>query len=76
MTPENVHTMEVERLQDQQTTRYTCPVCQRCVEDGPDGLRVLFRGDVDARHRGGRFRVDVDAVEPGPPMSGARDPLH
>jgi hypothetical protein len=50
--------------------RYTCALCHRCIEDGPDGLKVLHRGDPNARHRGGRITSlagDVEQDQPGAP---------
>ena len=43
--------------------RYTCPTCHRCLEDGPDGLRVLRRGDLDAVHTGGTLEAPLVEVE-------------
>lgn len=63
MTRSPPHTMDARWIADQMTTRYSCRSCGRCVEDGPEGLRVLVRGDVSAVHRGGVLTVqaEVDA---------------
>ena len=60
--------MAVEVITDRQVTRYTCPTCQRCLEDGPDGIALLHKGDQEASHRGGRLpgfgqEVEQDSVE-------------
>jgi hypothetical protein len=47
------HTIDTPWVEDQLTTRYTCRSCPRCVEDVPEGLRVLARGDVHAIDQGG-----------------------
>ena len=33
------HPMNTLFIEDRQTMRYTCPVCQRCLEDGVEGTR-------------------------------------
>jgi hypothetical protein len=76
MIPAAVHPMTVERFADRQTTRYTCPVCQRCVEDGPDGLTILFRGDPQASHRGGVFALEVEDFDAPAGPGNRRDVLH
>jgi hypothetical protein len=76
MTPAAVHPMTVERIADRQTTRYTCPVCQRCVEDGPDGLTILFRGDPAASHRAGVFALEIEELEAAAAPPARRDDLH
>ena len=47
------HVMNAVLIEDRQTVRYTCPVCLRCVEDGPDGITTIHKGDPSASHRGG-----------------------
>jgi hypothetical protein len=58
-----VHVMTVSVCEDSRTVRYTCPWCRRCMEDGPQGLKVLFRGDVNARHRAGSLVPSVQEIE-------------
>lgn len=53
MSHREVHVMQAVLIEDRQTMRYTCPVCQRCVEDGPEGITVIHKGDQMASHRGG-----------------------
>ena len=50
-----IHIMTSETREDLGTIVYSCPICQRCVEvDRAEGsMRVLYRGDQTARHRGG-----------------------
>jgi hypothetical protein len=57
MAPAAFHLMVTELITDRQTVRYSCPTCQRCVEDGPEGFMVLHRGDQNARHRGGSISM-------------------
>jgi hypothetical protein len=47
--------MKGETREDLGTIVYSCPICQRCVEvDRAEGsMRVLYRGDQTAQHRGG-----------------------
>jgi hypothetical protein len=64
------HRMDTELIAERRTVRYTCPTCQRCVEDGPDGLRVLHKGDLSVGHRGGSLDIEQDepaAVVETPP---------
>lgn len=68
-TPE-VHLMQVELIADRRTVRYSCAACGRVMEDGPDALVVLSRGDPQARHHGGTLRevqADVEADDSPPP---------
>lgn len=70
MPNQDIHFMTAELIVDRRTVRYTCPVCDRCLEDGPDGLILIHRGDQAARHRGGSIQMlDADAVQlaSGPP---------
>ena len=53
MSHPEFHVLQAELIADRRTTRYSCPSCQRCFEDGPEGLRLIFAGDRDAVHRGG-----------------------
>jgi len=50
-----IHIMKSETREDLGTIVYSCPICQRCVEvDRAEGsMRVLYRGDQTAQHRGG-----------------------
>lgn len=50
-----IHIMNSETREDLGTIVYSCPICQRCVEvDRAEGsMRVLYRGDQTAQHRGG-----------------------
>ena len=68
------HVMNAELIQERQTMRYTCPQCQRCMEDGPEGLTLVHAGDRTAVHRGGEARSAVDDVgQDAPPQ---RPTLH
>lgn len=67
-----VHVMTATLSDDGRTVRYTCTRCARCIEDGPDGLKVLARGDHGARHRGGQAApevrdIDADDAAAAPP---------
>lgn len=62
-----LHFMTTELIADRRTVRYSCPVCDRCVEDGPEGLTVLHRGDPQARHRGGSITMTQHEVTQDPP---------
>jgi hypothetical protein len=64
-----IHLMDTELIEDRATVRYSCPVCERCVEDGPEGLVVLHRGDAAASHRGGRLSEVHQEVEAGAPAT-------
>jgi hypothetical protein len=55
------HPMTSQWLPQLQTMRYRCLVCSRCVEDGPEGLRVVAAGDTDALHSGGNLALDLEA---------------
>lgn len=73
MSTSRWHRMDVELIAERAITRYSCPICHRCVEDGPDGLRIVHRGDTRVGHRGGSIAVDHDeepsgsAPDPGTP---------
>ena len=62
------HPMNTLFIEDRQTMRYTCPVCQRCVEDGVEGLTVVHKGDPTASHRGGALAPTQHEVEQNPPI--------
>lgn len=66
-----IHLMDTELIEDRATMRYSCPVCDRCVEDGPEGLVVLHRGDAAASHRGGTLAEVQQEVEPVTPAAPA-----
>jgi len=64
-----VHLMQAVLDEAREVMRYTCSVCSRCIEDGPDGLRVVKKGDLEAVHRGGSLApamLDLES-EPQPP---------
>ncbi|MBI5717718.1 MAG: hypothetical protein HZC37_08530 [Burkholderiales bacterium] len=67
-----LHVMRAVLDEERQTMRYTCTACERCVEDGPDGLRILSRGDPEAVHQGGSLTALALELEPDlappPPM--------
>lgn len=50
-----IHIMNSEVREELGTVVYSCPICQRCVEvDRAEGvMRVIYRGDQTAQHRGG-----------------------
>jgi hypothetical protein len=60
------HVMSTVFIEDRQTMRYTCPVCQRCVEDGADGITMIHKGDLTASHRGGSISLAQQEVEQAP----------
>jgi hypothetical protein len=57
--------MKTEVREDRGAVVYSCPICQRCVEvDRADGaMRVLYRGDQTAQHRGGALAGIEGEVE-------------
>jgi hypothetical protein len=61
-----VHHMDAELVHDRQTMRYRCTVCAWCVEDGPEGVTVVHKGDPTVAHRGGQLEVVTDEVEQDP----------
>lgn len=63
-----LHLMQATLDEERETMRYTCSACERCVEDGPQGLRVLHRGDPEARHQGGSLSGVALEIEAEPPM--------
>lgn len=67
MSRTEVHTMDTELITDRRTMRYSCPVCHRCVEDGPEGITVVHQGDLSVPHRGGSLHVANDEFEQEPP---------
>lgn len=67
MSTSRWHRMDVELIAERSITRYSCPICHRCVEDGPDGLRIVHRGDTEVGHRGGAIAVDHDEDPPASP---------
>ncbi len=68
MPVREVHLMQIELIADQQTVRHLCPTCGRCLEDRPDGLVVLVRGDTDAVHRGGSLGgLEAELEQDAPP---------
>ena len=67
MSPREHHVMTAELIEDRQTMRYTCPTCQRCLEDGPEGLALLHKGDQGASHQGGvlgQVQYEVEQEQP------------
>jgi hypothetical protein len=72
-----LHVMRAELIEERATMRYSCPLCDRCVEDGPDGLVVVHRGDAAASHRGGSLVGVEQEVGPiGATASATRRTLH
>ncbi len=64
-----VHLWTIELVADQGLVRYSCRSCGRCMEDGPDGLRLLTRGDTEVVHHGGSLSepvVELQQHEPPP----------
>jgi hypothetical protein len=66
MSYPELHVMNTVFIKDRQTMRYTCPVCQRCVEDGTDGITIIHKGDPSASHRGGSIALVQQEVEQPP----------
>lgn len=62
-----LHIMQCALLEDGQTMRYTCPLCRRCLDDGPAGLTLVHRGDQSALHRAGALAPGVQSLESVPP---------
>jgi len=60
-----IHVMTTEVRRDLGKVVYSCPICQRCVEidDAEGALKVLFRGDQTAQHRGGALAEIESEVE-------------
>lgn len=69
MSQREYHVMDVVLIEDRQTTRYTCPICQRCLEDGPEGIAMVHKGDQSALHRGGSLVLSDQEVEQAPQPS-------
>ena len=67
MSHREFHVMTAELIEDRRTMRYTCAVCQRCVEDGPEGIAMIHNGDQFASHRGGSISSVEQSVEQEPP---------
>ena len=57
MKPHEFHRMQTELLAERQTMRYSCPICQHTVEDGPAGLSIIHKGDPAVAHRAGALDV-------------------
>jgi hypothetical protein len=64
MSHREFHVMNAVLIEDRQTMRYTCQVCQRCLEDGPE----IHKGDQSASHRGGSLGPAHYEVEQEPPV--------
>jgi hypothetical protein len=65
-----LHLMHAALDEARDTMRYTCRTCDRCVEDGPEGLRILRAGDLQAVHQGGSLSslaLELEAEPPAPP---------
>jgi hypothetical protein len=70
MHPREHHVMQAELDAEQGTMRYTCPRCRRCVEDGPDGIKIVHRGDLEAVHQGGSLAgpsLEIESEPAAPP---------
>ena len=67
MSDRELHIMSTVLLEDRKTMRYTCPLCNRCLEDRPEGLTLVRRGDPTARHEAGALRPQVLELEPEEP---------
>jgi hypothetical protein len=71
MSQREFHVMNTELIEDRQTMRYTCPVCQRCLEDGPEGITLIHKGDQSASHSGGSLgpaHCEVEQARPAQPV--------
>jgi hypothetical protein len=62
-----VHVLQTELIADRQTVRYSCPVCHRCLEDGPEGITIIHKGEQQVRHRGGGISTLQSEVGQEPP---------
>lgn len=70
MPPREWHRWDIRVEHDTQVVRYVCPQCGRCMEDRPEGLVLLERGDPSARHGGGELSdvaTELSASAPPPP---------
>lgn len=65
------HVLTAELIEDRQTMRYSCPTCHRCLEDGPEGLIMIHRGDPSAAHRGGSIEAVEHEIEQNDPPVGS-----
>lgn len=73
MKPTEFHLYEVTRIAEQRTVRYLCRTCGRCMEDRPEGLVLVHRGDTTVTHGGGTLKdttleLDQDASPPSAPL--------
>jgi hypothetical protein len=66
MSQGDFHIMTAVLIEERQVMRYTCTVCPRCLEDGPEGITVIHRGDAAAMHRGGRIAPGQGDIEQEP----------
>ncbi len=57
------HRMDNELLPERQTMRYSCRICHRTVEDGPEGVTIIHKGDPTVAHRGGSLDIAHDEFE-------------
>ncbi|MBK6852918.1 MAG: hypothetical protein IPG93_15135 [Burkholderiales bacterium] len=67
MGPTEIHVMTAELIADRRTVRFSCPICHRCIEDGPEGITFIHRGDTSVRHQGGSMSTIDSAVEQDTP---------
>jgi hypothetical protein len=63
MSRPEFHLMQPVLNEDRATMRYSCPICDRCVEDGPEGITIVHKGDQSAVHRGGSLRSIDHSME-------------
>jgi hypothetical protein len=63
MVHREFHVMNAELIRERRTMRYTCPVCARCMEDGPEGFQLIQAGDRAAVHRAGAVAPVVESVD-------------
>lgn len=68
-----IHLYEVTHIAELRTVRYTCRACGRCMEDRPEGLVLLDRGDAQATHSGGSLNelnaeLEQDVAPSPPPL--------
>ena len=66
MKTHEFHRMDTELLVERQTMRYSCRICQRTVEDGPDGITIVHKGDPTVAHRGGSLDITHEEFEQDP----------
>jgi len=58
-----IHYMTISINRDTCTTTFTCPICDRCVEVRPDGMHIVYRGEVSIPHKAVSPDLEIHATE-------------